>query len=88
MENLMDVLTYTDARANLAGVMDRVVDDRTHVIVTRQKAEPVVMISLSEWNAMAETMHLLGSRANAERLRESIRQIEAGDSTEHELIEP
>lgn len=84
----MDVLTYTDARANLAAVMDRVVDDRTQVVVTRQKAEPVVMISLSDWNAMAETMHLLGSRANTERLRESIREMESGGGAERDLIEP
>ena len=34
----MDVLTYSEARANLKGVMDRVVEDRTQVVVTRQKA--------------------------------------------------
>jgi antitoxin YefM len=84
----MDVLSYTDARANLKGVMDRVVDDQTQVIVTRQKAEAVVMVSLSEWNAMAETMHLLSSPANAERLRRSIEQMDAGKGQEREPIKP
>lgn len=81
----MDVLSYSDARANLKGVMDRVVNDRTHVVVTRQKAEAVVMISLSEWNAMEETMHLLSTPANAERLRASVRQLDEGQGTEREL---
>lgn len=84
----MDVVTYSDARANLKGVMDRVVDDRTHVVVTRQRAEAVVIVSLSDWNAMAETMHLLSTPANAERLRESIRQLEEGGGTERELVQP
>ncbi|HEX8535032.1 MAG TPA: type II toxin-antitoxin system prevent-host-death family antitoxin [Allosphingosinicella sp.] len=82
----MDVVSYSDARANLKGVMDRVVNDRTHVVITRQKAEAVVVVSLEDWNAMEETMHLLSTPANAERLRESIRQLENGGGTERELV--
>ena len=55
----MDVVTYSEARANLKDVMDRVVEDKTEVIVTRQKAEAVVMVSLAEWNSISETLHLL-----------------------------
>lgn len=84
----MDVMTYSETRAKLKEVMERVVADRTPVVVTRQKAEAVVMVSLADWNAMEETLHLLSSPANAERLRASIRQLEAGDGTERELIEP
>ena len=74
----MDVVTYSDARANLKAIMDRTVEDRTQVLVTRRKGEPVVVVSLSEWNAMAETMHLLSTPANATRLHGSIRQLRAG----------
>jgi antitoxin YefM len=88
MEGQMDVLTYSDARANLKGVMDRVVADRTQVVITRQKSDAVVLVSLDDWNAMEETMHLLSTPANAERLRDSIRQLDAGEGTERELIEP
>jgi antitoxin YefM len=84
----MDVLTYSDARANLKAVMDRVVDDRTHVVVTRQKAEAVVIVSLEDWNAMEETLHLLSTPKNAERLRSSIRQLDAGQGSERELVKP
>ena len=41
----MDVLTFTDTRANLKEVMDRVVKDHAPVVVTRQRAEAVVMVS-------------------------------------------
>lgn len=84
----MDVLSYSDLRSRLKEIMDRVVGDRTHVIVTRQKAEPVVMVALSEWNAMAETMHLLSSPANAAELRQSIRDLDEGKGVERTLITP
>ena len=81
----MDVLSYSDARANLKGVMDRVVNDRTHVVVTRQKAGAVVMLSLDDWNAMEEILHLLSTPNNADRLRSAIDQLEAGAGTERDL---
>ena len=82
----MDVVTYSEARANLKDVMDRVVADKTEIIVTRQKAEAVVMVSLSEWNSMVETARLLSSPVNAERLRRSIEQMTAGKGNERELV--
>jgi antitoxin YefM len=84
----MDVLSYSETRARLKEIMDRVVEDRTPIVITRQKAEAVVMVSLADWNAMEETMHLLSSPANAERLREAIRQLDEGGGKERELIEP
>lgn len=84
----MDVLTYSDTRANLKDVMDRVVEDRAPVVVTRQRGEAVVMVSLSDWNAMEETMHLLGSSTNAARLSDAIAALDAGQGAGHNLIEP
>ncbi len=84
----MDVLSYSDTRANLKAVMDRVVEDRAPVVITRQKAEAVVMVSLADWTAMEETLHLLTSVRNAERLRKAITQLDAGEGQERELIKP
>ena len=84
----MDVLTYSDARANLKAVMDRVAEDHTPVVITRQKAEAVVMVSLSDWSATEETLYLLSSPANAERLRASVRQLDAGKGKERDLNQP
>jgi len=83
----MEVISYTEARGNLKDLMDRVVADKTEVVVTRQKAEAVVMVSLAEWNSISETLHLLSSPKNAVRLRRSIRQMNAGKGVEHDLIE-
>lgn len=78
----MDAISYTAARQNLAETMDKVVQDHDTVIITRQKAGPVVMMSLEDYNSMQETMYLLGNPANAEHLRKSIADIEAGRVTE------
>ncbi len=84
----MDVITSTALRENLAKVMDEVCDSASHVIITRQNAQPVVMISLEEFRGMEETLHLLRSPANAKRLLESIAEANAGKLQEHELYEP
>lgn len=73
----MDALTFSDARANLANVMDRVVEDHTPVVVTRCGREAVVMVALSEWNVIEETMHLRSTPSNADRLHDAIRQLDA-----------
>ena len=84
----MDVVTYSEARANLRDVMDRVVADKAEIIITRQKAEAVVMVSLSEWNSMVETAHLLSSPVNADRLLRSVKQMNAGKGRARQLVNP
>ncbi len=84
----MDVISYSDTRAHLKEVMDRVVADRAPVVISRQKAESVVMVSLSEWNAIEETLHLLSTRANRDRLLGAIAQLDAGEGTAHDPVQP
>lgn len=84
----MHALSFTDARANLKAVMDKVVADRAPVAITRQRGEGVVLVSLSEWESMEETLHLLSSPANARHLMDGIRELDAGRGEEHELIQP
>lgn len=78
----MDVVNYSAARQNLASLMDKVTQDRTPVIVTRQGAEDVVLMSMSEFAGWQETVHLLSSPRNAEHLRHSIEQLDAGPTVE------
>lgn len=81
-------VNFTELRANMAAHFDRVEADRKELIVTRQNHEPVVIVALSEWEGMQETLHLLGNSANADHVRRSIRSYEEGRTEEHELIEP
>ena len=84
----MDVVTFTNTRQNLKDVMDRVVNDHAPVIVTRQNAESVVIVSLADWNSMEETARLLSSQKNAARLSEAVAQLDAGRGAERKLIDP
>ncbi|WP_375428566.1 type II toxin-antitoxin system Phd/YefM family antitoxin [uncultured Sphingomonas sp.] len=84
----MDVLTYSDTRANLKAVMDRVVEDHAPVVIARQNGKPVVMVSLEDWSAMEETEYLLANPNNARALREAIARMDAGGGVEHDLIDP
>ncbi|MFZ5706759.1 MAG: type II toxin-antitoxin system Phd/YefM family antitoxin [Pseudomonadota bacterium] len=84
----MDVISYSDTRAHLKEVMDRVVADRAPIVVSRQKAESVVMVSLSDWNAIEESMHLLSTEANRGRLLAAIQQLDSGEGEARDLIEP
>ncbi len=81
-------ITYTDARQNLASRMDEVCDTHEPIIITRRKAQAVVMMSLADYNSMLESAYLLKSPANAGRLRESIQATESSLYKEHGLDEP
>ena len=72
----MTVLTFSETRKNFASTMDRVVQNR----------EPVVMLSLSDFKSYEETMHLMQSINNANRLNQAIESLERGNGTVRELI--
>ncbi len=83
----MDVLNYTEFRRNLAKSLDKVNDDAEIVIVSRSKGKNVVVMDLDEYNAMAETLHIVKSEANRKRLQDSIDEMNGGKYHSHPLIE-
>lgn len=83
----MSHVTYTELRANLAGFMDEVCDTRAPLLVTRQNARSVIMISEEDYEGLMETVHLLRAPANARRLLESIQEANVGQFATHDLIE-
>jgi antitoxin YefM len=80
------IVSYTDLRANLATYIDEALDSRAPITVTRQGRGNVVIISQEEYEGLEETVHLLRSPANAERLRRSIADADAGKVEEHKLV--
>jgi antitoxin YefM len=71
-------ITYTAAREGLASAMDQVCRDRAPVIITRNRDQSVVMMSLDDYQELEETAHLLRSPANARRLLAAIQSLESG----------
>lgn len=83
----MNTLSYSAARAGLASAMKKVCEDHEPVIITRQKEESVVMISLEDFTALEETSYLLRVPKNARRLLESIAELEQGGGVKRKLAE-
>ena len=82
----MDAITYSAARANLARTMDRVCEDHEPLIITRNKEQSVVMLSLEDYQSLEETAYLLRSPENARRLLAATTQLNGGHGRERELI--
>jgi antitoxin YefM len=81
----MDVVTYTAARNRLTQLLEKVTSDGAPVLITRQRGEPAVLISLEEYAALDETAHLLRSPKNAARLKDSLRELKSGKGVNHTL---
>ena len=79
----MTRIAFTEFQADPAAHLDRLGADRTMLIVTRPHHEPVAILPLSKLNGLRETLHLLSSPANGERLLRSITELEAGRGEEH-----
>ncbi len=71
----METITYSDARGNFRKTMDKVCEDHTPVVVTRQNKPAVVMMSLADYNSIEETLYLLRNPRNAERLLQSVSNV-------------
>jgi antitoxin YefM len=61
-------VTYSQARASLARLLDDVTQNRDIVIIRRRKGEDAALIAASELTSLVETAYLLRSPANADRL--------------------
>lgn len=83
----MQAITYSQAQSNWVEIMDRVVEDHDRFVITRDDAPPVVLMSLEDYDSWNETIYLLRSPRNAQRLLDSIAELEAGGGQARELIE-
>lgn len=80
-------VSYTEARARLAELLDRAEDDRETVIVTRRGRPSVAIIALDELESMRETLHIFRSPRNAARLLEAIERAERGEGRPQSIEE-
>ena len=83
----MRTMTYSESRAKYAETLNAVVDDREEVVISRSGHDPVVIVSLEDYESLKETAYLLRSPANARRLLDSINRLEDGEGVERDLAE-
>ncbi|MFP4059217.1 type II toxin-antitoxin system Phd/YefM family antitoxin [Geofilum sp. OHC36d9] len=83
----MIAANFSEFRTKLKMYLDNVEDNNETLIVKRKTGKGTVMLSLDEYNSIMETVHLLSSKTNADRLYESINQMKKGDIITNNLIE-
>ncbi len=84
----MEAITASNFRSSLALYLDKVTNDHEPVMVTRgDKQKAVVVLSKEDYESLKETLYLLSSRANADRLFDSFARADAGDVFERDLID-
>ena len=83
----MDAITINQAKQNIDGLIEQVIEDAEPTIICDDKGRKVVILSLDEFNSWQETLHLLSNPANADHLRRSIQEDKSGKAIERDLIE-
>lgn len=83
----MKTMSYTESRARYAEVLDSVIDNREEVVITRAGHEPVVIVSLADFESLRETAYLMRSPANARRLLDAMERLESGGGEAHGLLD-
>ena len=79
----MIATNFSEFRTDLKKFLDSVEDNNETLIIKRKTGKGTVVISLEEYNSLMETMHILSSKKNADRLYESIQQMKEG-----KIVEP
>ena len=81
----MQAIFYSQARNNLRRLIDKVCNDYDEYIITTKDNKSAVLLSYDEYSAMKETMYLLSSKNNRERLSDAVEQINSLNFTTKEL---
>ena len=83
----MQTISYTEARNGLAALIEAANRDREPITITRNGSGAVVLLASAEYAAMEETLHLLSTPANAERIRQGLADYTAGKTQSGELCD-
>jgi len=83
----MENISFSHFRSHLAATLDRVNNDHIPILVTRQSGTAAVILSLEDFKSYEETVYLMSSPKNAERLNQAIDQLENKKGKVRELIE-
>jgi antitoxin YefM len=78
-------ITYSAARENLASTINRVCEDQAPIVITRNRDQAVVMLSLAEYESLQETAYLLRSPGNAKRLLAAVEALRRGKGLKRKI---
>jgi antitoxin YefM len=64
----MQAVFYSQARNNLRSFIDKACNDFEEFIITTKDNQSAILISYDEYSSMKETLYLLSSKNNRDRL--------------------
>ena len=83
----MQSVMFEEARQQLDSLCEKTCQDHEPYIINRPNHNHVVMMSLEDFNSWQETLYLLSTAANSERLLRSLASARSGKAMERDLIE-
>jgi len=83
----MEAILYSQARNNLRTLIDKVCLDFSEYIINTKDNKSAVLLSYDEYRGLKETLYLLSSKENRNRLLDAVEEIENGNFTQRELLE-
>jgi len=83
----MEITTYSNFRQNLKSHLDSIMKKHAPLFVKRSRGEDVVVMSMDDYEGMQETIHLLSSPKNAERIAAALNEYKQGKGTVRKLID-
>lgn len=72
---------------NLEKNLDEVIDNHQPVIISHKNDKKVILINLEDFSSYNETVYSIKELINAERLQQSITQVEADSTISNEPME-
>ena len=72
--------SYSQARANLASILDEVVDQQQIFVIKRRSGKNVALIAEDELSSLLESVYLLRSPENARRLHRALEWSESEEA--------
>ena len=69
-----ETISYTALRQNLSSVLNKIELNKEAYFITRKQHSDIVMIARDDYDSLLETLHLLSSMSNSNRLNEALQQ--------------
>jgi antitoxin YefM len=83
----MQTISETEASIHFTELLDSAARDRGPITITRNGIGTVVILSADEYAAMEETLHVLSTPTNAERIRQGLADYATGNLQAGELCD-
>jgi antitoxin YefM len=83
---VMTTIPLSDAKARLSAVLDEVRDTHERVVITRNGRPEAVILSVSDLEALEETLDLLSTPGALEEIRAAEAEIARGEAIDAEEL--